>query len=50
MASRPRTSAGIVHRDLKPDNIFLVDRGAGPDFVEDPRLRHRQGAAGDVAS
>lgn len=26
--------AGIVHRDLKPDNIFLIPRGANPDFVK----------------
>lgn len=26
--------AGIIHRDLKPDNIFLVPRGANPDFVK----------------
>ncbi len=25
---------GIVHRDLKPDNIFLVKRESGPDFVK----------------
>jgi len=26
--------AGIIHRDLKPDNIYLVPRGANPDFVK----------------
>ncbi|XXF79535.1 protein kinase [Myxococcaceae bacterium GXIMD 01537] len=25
---------GIVHRDLKPDNVFLVKRAGGPDFVK----------------
>jgi serine/threonine-protein kinase len=25
---------GIVHRDLKPDNVFLVKRAQGPDFVK----------------
>ncbi len=25
---------GIVHRDLKPDNIFLISRGDGSDFVK----------------
>ena len=34
---------GIVHRDLKPDNVMLIERGDDHDFVEDPRLRHRQG-------
>jgi serine/threonine-protein kinase len=25
---------GIVHRDLKPENVFLLARGAWPDFVK----------------
>ncbi|MBK6534517.1 MAG: serine/threonine protein kinase, partial [Deltaproteobacteria bacterium] len=25
---------GIVHRDLKPENVFLIARGANPDFVK----------------
>jgi serine/threonine-protein kinase len=25
---------GIIHRDLKPDNVFLVKRDRGPDFVK----------------
>ncbi len=25
---------GIVHRDLKPDNVFLVERPGGEDFVK----------------
>jgi tRNA A-37 threonylcarbamoyl transferase component Bud32 len=31
---RAAHTRGIVHRDLKPDNIFLVPRGADPDFVK----------------
>lgn len=27
-------AVGIVHRDLKPDNVFLIDRPSGPDFVK----------------
>jgi eukaryotic-like serine/threonine-protein kinase len=25
---------GIIHRDLKPDNIYLIHRGANPEFVK----------------